>query len=198
MASNPGYDRMAQVFDFFRGGDMRRWSGAQKNLFQGLYGKVLHVGIGTGLELINFPPGLDITAIDLSVPMLERARRRGRTYAGTLRLCQMNGEHLAFPDHTFDSAVAVCVFCTVAHPVAGLRELRRVLKPQGRLLMFEHVLSRNPLYGLSLRFMSLFTTALSGTHLDRRTVDNLRKAGFTVESEQNVYLDIVKAIAATG
>ncbi|MFQ5451536.1 MAG: SAM-dependent methyltransferase, partial [Nitrospinaceae bacterium] len=67
----------------------------------------------------------------------------------------------------------------------------------GKLLMFEHVLSKNPIYGLSLRFMSLFTNALEGTHLDRNTVENVRKAGFTIQSEQNVYLDIVKTLIAS-
>lgn len=173
---------------------MRRWGPAQKDHFSHMRGKVLHVGVGTGMEIINFPPGLDITGIDLSPKMLERARWRGRQYPGKIRFCLMNAESLAFSDNTFDTVVTVCVFCTVPHPVAGLKECRRVLKPGGKLLMFEHVMSNNIIYGLSLKFMSLFTNALEGTHLDRDTVANAQKAGFTVESEKNVYLDIVKAI----
>lgn len=196
MAEKKSYDRFAQVFDFFRTGDMRRWGRKQKQHFQQMRGKVLHVGVGTGMEILNFPPDLDITCVDLSPKMLERARWRGTQYQGKVHFALMNAESLAFPDNTFDTAVAVCVFCTVAHPVAGLEELRRVLKPGGKLLMFEHVLSKNPVYGLSLRFMSLLTEALEGTHLDRDTVANVRKAGFTLEYEKNVYLDIVKAIAA--
>ncbi len=191
-----GYDRIAEVFDFFRQGDLKRWGHIQRKHFEQLHGKVLHVGIGTGLEIQNFPPGLDITAIDLSEKMLARARTRAASYRGKLHCVRMNAQALAFADNRFDSVAAVCVFCTVADPVQGLKEVRRVLKPGGKLLLFEHVLSRNPLYGLSLRFMSLFTTALEGTHLDRNTVDNVRKAGFTVEADQNVYLDIVKAIVA--
>ncbi len=158
-------------------------------------GKVLHIGVGTGMEIINFPPGLEIIGIDLSAKMLERALWRAQQYQGKIRFCLMDAESLAFPDDTFDTVATVCVFCTVPHPVAGLKECRRVLKPGGKLLMFEHVMSKNLIYGLSLRFMSLFTTALEGTHLDRDTVENVRKAGFQVQSEKNVYLDIVKAIA---
>ena len=194
MLRKKNYDGVAKVFDFFRSGDMRRWGSAQKNHFEKMQGKVLHIGVGTGMEIINFPPGLDVTGVDLSPKMLERALWRGEQYQGKIRFCLMNSEFLAFPDNTFDTIVTVCVFCTVADPVAGLRECRRVLKPGGKLLMFEHVMSNNPVFGLSLKFMSLFTERLEGTHLDRDTVANVRKAGFTVESEKNVYLDIVKAI----
>jgi len=194
MARQKNYDGLARVFDFFRQGDMRRWGDAQKNLFQKMQGKVLHIGVGTGMEVINFPPGLDITGIDLSPQMLKRALLRAEQYQGKIRFCLMNSESLAFPDNTFDTIVTVCVFCTVTQPVVGLQECRRVLKPGGKLLMFEHVMSKNLVYGLSLKFMSLFTEKLEGTHLDRDTVANVRKAGFKVQSEQNVYLDIVKAI----
>ena len=194
MGQHNKYDQVAKVFDFFRKGDMRRWGLAQKNLFQKMQGKVLHIGVGTGMEIINFPSDLDITCIDLSPQMLERALWRAKQYQGEIRFCLMNSESLAFPDNTFDTLVTVCVFCTVSHPVAGLKECRRVLKPEGKLLMFEHVMSKNLIYGLSLKFMSLFTSALEGTHLDRDTVENVRKAGFKIKSEKNVYLDIVKAI----
>ncbi|UCD10471.1 MAG: class I SAM-dependent methyltransferase [Nitrospinaceae bacterium] len=190
------YDRLARVFDFFRAGDQRRWGALQKEFFKGLSGQVLHVGVGTGLEILNFPPGLRVTAVDLSRAMLKRARPRARAYSGSFHLTLMNAERLAFPDRCFDHAVAVCVFCSVAHPVAGLREVHRVLKPGGRLLLFEHVLSRHPVHAFHLRFMSLFTSRLEGTHLDRHTKDNVLKAGFTLESDQNVYLDIVKAMVA--
>ena len=62
--------------------------------------------------------------------------------------------------------------------------------------MFEHVLSKNPVFGLILKSMSQITTRISGTHLDRNTVGNVKKAGLAVDYERNIYLDIVKAIAA--
>jgi ubiquinone/menaquinone biosynthesis C-methylase UbiE len=194
MAQAKNYDRVAKSFDFFRKGDMRRWGHAQKNHFSQMKGKILHIGVGTGMEIINFPADLDITGIDISPKMMERAIWRGKQYPGKFRFCLMNAESLAFPDNTFDTVVTVCVFCTVPHPVQGLEECRRVLKPGGKLLMFEHVMSKNLLYGLSLKFMTLFTKALEGTHLDRDTVGNVQKAGFNFIKEKNVYLDIVKTI----
>ena len=64
--SKQSYDRIAKVFDFLRAGDMRRWNMHQKLLFENLSGNVLYVGTGTGLEIVNFPPNLNISAIDLS------------------------------------------------------------------------------------------------------------------------------------
>ena len=107
----------------------------------------------------------------------------------------MDTENLGFPDNVFDTIVTVCVFCSVENPIQGLKELKRVLKTDGKILMFEHVLSKNLIFSLILKSMSLLTTRISGTHLDRNTVENLKKSGFTLKSEHNIYLDIVKAIA---
>lgn len=196
MSVKEKYNRISSVYDFLKRGDMRRWKQIQIDFFSQLHGKILYVGIGPGPEIVNFPPGLDIVAIDLSRNMMELARERAANYKGKFKLINMNVESLGFPDNSFDSVLTVCVFCTVENPVQGLEELRRVLKPDGKLFMFEHVISKNPVYALSLKWFSLFTTMLSGTHLDRDTVANLGKAGFEIESNRNVYLDIVKTLIA--
>lgn len=196
MSVKEKYNRISSVYDFLKRGDMRRWKQIQIDFFSQLHGKILYVGIGPGPEIVNFPPGLDIIAIDLSRNMMELARERAANYKGKFKLINMNVESLGFPDNSFDSVLTVCIFCTVENPVQGLEELRRVLKPDGKLFMFEHVISKNPVYALSLKWFSLFTTMLSGTHLDRDTVANLGKAGFKIESNRNVYLDIVKTLVA--
>lgn len=195
-AKKQSYDGVAKVFDFFRGGDMRRWGPAQQSLFKNLKGRILYVGIGTGLETANFPSGLNITAIDLSYEMLSRSEARVKNYDGNIHRCQMDAGTTAFKDSTFDTIVTVCVLCTVTQPVPCLQELKRVLKPNGELVMFEHVLSKNPVYGTILKTMSYITQYLEGTYLDRDTVTNTEKAGFTIHSHNNVYLDIVKALVA--
>lgn len=196
MSVKEKYNRISSIYDFLKRGDMRRWKQIQIDFFSQLHGKILYVGIGPGPEIVNFPPGLDIVAIDLSRNMMELARERAANYKGKFELINMNVESLGFPDNSFDSVLTVCVFCTVENPVQGLEELRRVLKPDGKLFMFEHVISKNPVYALSLKWFSLFTKMLSGTHLDRDTVANLGKAGFKIESNRNVYLDIVKTLIA--
>jgi ubiquinone/menaquinone biosynthesis C-methylase UbiE len=191
-----GYDGVARFYDFLKSGDSRRWKKPQMDFFKNLKGRVLYVGIGTGQEIVNFPPNLKIIAIDISVNMLKNAKRRIEEYQGQIYPIMMNAESLGFDDHTFDSIVTVCVFCTVENPVDGFKELRRVLKPGGKIYSFEHVLSRNPLYALILKYMNQFSTRLSGTRLDRDTGHNIRKAGLKIESETNIYQDIVKAFVS--
>jgi ubiquinone/menaquinone biosynthesis C-methylase UbiE len=190
------YDSTARYFDYFSGGNMRRWSPSQLTLFKNLSGKVLYIGIGTGQEIVNFPEGLNITAADLSFEMLERSNKRVENYSGKINRCQMDAETTGFADNTFDTIVTVCVLCTVKQPMICLQELKRMLKPDGELVMFEHVLSKNPIYGLTLKMMSLITEHLQGTYLDRNTVTNVERAGFKIHSHKNVYLDIVKALVA--
>ncbi len=185
--NNKSYDGVAKFFDFFRAGDMRRWGPDQRALFKNLKGRVLYIGIGTGQEIVNFPPGLDITAVDMSYAMLERSHARVQNYRGKIHRCQMDAQATAFQDNTFDTILTVSI-C--------LKELKRVLKPDGELVMFEHVLSKNPVYALILKFMSHVTEYLEGTYLDRDTVGNAERAGFKIHSHKNVYLDIVKALIA--
>jgi ubiquinone/menaquinone biosynthesis C-methylase UbiE len=190
------YDDAAKFFDCFRAGDMRRWGPDQRALFKNLKGKILYIGIGTGQEIVNFPPGLDITAVDMSYAMLERSHARVQNYRGKIRRCQMDAQTTAFADNTFDTILTVCVLCSVQQPVICLEEIKRVLKPGGELVMFEHVLSKNPVYALILKGMSTITQYLEGTYLDRDTVANAEMAGFKIHSHKNVYLDIVKALRA--
>jgi ubiquinone/menaquinone biosynthesis C-methylase UbiE len=94
-----------------------------------------------------YPRDARISAIDLSERMLERARRRAAELGLDADLRTMDVQHLDFPDGTFDAVVATCVFCSVPDPVAGLRELKRVVKPDGAIWLREHVRIDRPVSG---------------------------------------------------
>lgn len=189
------WDRASRAYDFATRSDEWRYGAAKRRLFESMRGRCLMLAAGTGRDFRFFPPSLRITAIDISGGMLAQSVRPAGAYAGRLDLAQMDAQSLAFPDARFDTIATVCTFCSVPDPVRGLRELHRVLAPGGRLLAFEHVRSRlGP-----IAVMQDLMTPLSrrfGPDLNRDTLGNLARAGFRVLREENVYLDVVKAIEA--
>jgi len=189
------WDRTSRTYDWLTWAEERRFAAAKRRLFAKMSGRCFMVAAGTGHDFQFFPPGLSITAIDISPDMVARARARAAGYAGKLKVEVMDVQQLEFDDATFDTIATSCTFCSVPDPIRGLRELHRCLKPGGRLLMFEHVRSR---IGPIAMFQDLMTplTRRFGPDMNRDTVGNVSKAGFEIRAEANVYLDIVKAIEA--
>ncbi len=189
------WDRASRTYDWTTWGDERRFGAAKQRLFAKMAGRCLMVAAGTGNDFRHFPPGLTIDAIDISPGMVERARNKASTYEGTLVVQVMDVRQLAFSDATFDTAATAGTFCSVPDPVRGLRELFRCLKPGGQLLMFEHVRSR---FGPIALFQDLMTpiTRRIGPDMNRDTVGNVLRAGFELCREENVYVDVIKAIEA--
>jgi SAM-dependent methyltransferase len=189
------WDAASRTYDWFSFGEMRRLGPHKRRLFTKMRGAVLMVAAGTGNDFQFFPPGQDIIAVDISPKMIERAQSRARAYAGRIDLRVMDVCNLPFPEATFDTVATVCTFCSVPKPVAGLRELYRVLKPGGQLQIFEHVRSAIGPFGV---FLDLVTPLFRryGPDLNRDTMGNVLKAGFEIRREENVYLDIVKIVEA--
>lgn len=190
------WDRAARSYDLMNSrGQERRWAPAKRRLFERMRGRVLFASIGTGLDIEFFPPGRDITGIDISPAMLELAGPRAAAYDGRLELRQIDVHDLDYPDGCFDQAFTACTFCSVPRPVDGLRVLRRVLKPGGELCMFEHTASRWFPFSLMLNLMTPLSRRF-GPEMNRDTVGNVARAGFAVQAVEPVYLDIVKMIRA--
>lgn len=194
-ATRRKWDAASRSFDLMSFADDHRFGPAKRDLFTKLHGKILMVAAGTGNDFKFFPPGMDLVAIDLSPKMLEQAAKKAARYEGSIELREMDVCHLNYPDSSFDTVATVCTFCSVPSPVAGLRELLRVLKPGGQILMFEHVRSAIGPFGLLLDLMTPLTRRF-GPDLNRDTVGNVQKAGFRLRRVANVYLDIVKTIEA--
>ena len=190
------WNRAARSYDLMNGyGPETRWEPFKRRLFSLMWGKVLFVAIGTGQDIRFFPPGQDITGIDISDRMLEGARPRADAYAGTLELRHLDVHDLDYPDGSFDQAFTSCTFCSVPDPVAGLISIRRVLKPGGQLHMFEHTGSRYFPFNVMLNLMNPVARRL-GPEVNRDTVSNVARAGFDVRAVEHVYLDVVNLIHA--
>jgi ubiquinone/menaquinone biosynthesis C-methylase UbiE len=189
------WDWLSLTYDLMTWGEDRRQRDKKRRLFAKVRGRTLLVAVGTGNDLKYLPADCNLIAIDISPRMIERARTKARRAAVNIRLVLTDAQRLAFADQTFDTVLTVCTFCSIPDPVQGLQELYRVLKPGGRLLMFEHVRSKIGPLALILDFMT-FLSRRFGPDLNRDTVGNVLQAGFRVQREENVYLDIVKTIEA--
>lgn len=195
MSLREKWDRASRTYDFVTFAEGLRQGDEKRRLFSLAHGRTLVASVGTGIDIEFLPPGLDVVAIDISPEMVERARPRAQRYDGRIELRVMDAQSLELPDESFDTAITACTFCSVPDPVRGLREIHRVLRPVGRLLMFEHVRSEVPMIGLMLDALT-YLSRIVGPDLNRDTTANVRRAGFQVVREENVYFDIVRAIEA--
>ncbi|MBI4234149.1 MAG: class I SAM-dependent methyltransferase [Chloroflexi bacterium] len=144
-------------------------------------GRVLEVGAGTGLNLPWYPAGVAAVITEPDHAMLRRARRRARRRE--LSLVAADAQALPFRDDAFDTVLATLVFCTVPDAARGLAELRRVLKPDGKLLLLEHVrMPQRPLAKLQGLLNPLWNRMAGGCNLDRDTLSTVTQAGFAVQS----------------
>jgi phosphatidylethanolamine/phosphatidyl-N-methylethanolamine N-methyltransferase len=156
---------------------------------------VLVVGVGTGANLPFYPDSSRVVAVDASPEMLAIACRR-RTRA-VVQLSQTDVHQLAFPDATFDGVVGSFLLCNVTDPLAVLQEVRRVLRPGGRLLLLEHVRGAHPWVARLTDLLDLPWHAWSGScHLNRETEATVTSAGFTISHSERYALGIVQLIEA--
>jgi ubiquinone/menaquinone biosynthesis C-methylase UbiE len=174
----------ASLYDWMTAEAEKAGLGARReHLLGGAKGRVLEIGAGTGANLPFYAADVELTVAEPEEPMARRLAQRLRDRRPNTELVHAPAETLPFADAQFDTVVSTLVLCTVADQPQTLRELRRVLKPGGRLLFLEHVRSEDPklarwqdrLNGFS-RFMAC------GCNCNRATLDAIVGAGFTIAS----------------
>lgn len=175
------YDRVARVYDLMTAPmELMGGSRSRDRLMARARGQVLEVGVGTGTNLRHYPAKVNLTGVDLSPRMLQQARARVDRLGLSAELDQGDVEQLTFPDASFDTVTATCVFCSVGDPVRGLQEVRRVTKPEGQVLLYEHVRPKGRLLGALFDLLSPLTRRLIGPSINRRTERNIRTAGLEI------------------
>ncbi|KXS42903.1 class I SAM-dependent methyltransferase [Halanaerobium sp.] len=201
------YDRIAPVYDslevLMEKGKMGSW---RQNLWQKVSRKIdqselnrseiklLEAGVGSGKNIEYYPSQIEIFAIDFSPKMLKEAEKKAKQYNKEVNLLEMDIQNLDFKDNYFDLIVTSCVFCSVPDPVKGLKELKRVLKEVGRIIMLEHMRSQNELVGKFMDWFNWVSLYTWGANINRKTVENIEKAGLELVEVNDLMSDIVKEI----
>jgi ubiquinone/menaquinone biosynthesis C-methylase UbiE len=184
------YDPQMQLWDRKLFGDTRAW------ICQQASGEVLEVAIGTGLNLEHYPDQVRLTGIDFSPAMLAKAQDRAQQLGRQVDLKEGDAQGLAFPDGSFDTVVCTLSLCSVPDDRQAITEMRRVLRPGGRLLLADHVASTSwPVRALQ-RLLELVTIPIGEEHFLRRPVEHVRRQGFQVERQERFKLGLVERLVA--
>lgn len=196
-SAKASFDRVARFYDSFYFIVERFTSIHRRELLRRARGKILEIGLGTGSSFSDYPPRQQIMGVDTSQEMLRRAEQKRSNYKGKIELRKEDVQNLSFKDEAFDTVFSSWVFCSVTDPAKGLREVHRVLKKGGQLIMLEHVRSKNKMLGYLMDKLNPLASRLGVGNINRDTVQHLRQAGFKIEEKRNIAYDVVKAIVAS-
>ncbi|MFA6052450.1 MAG: methyltransferase domain-containing protein [Methylobacter sp.] len=192
------YDRIAPYFDgleaMMEGLFFKKW---RERLWAKVDGHhILEVGVGTGKNFDYYPKDARITAIDFSEAMLKQAALKKARKHANVELELMDVQSLPFADNSFDTVIGSFVFCSVPSAVKGLKELYRVCKPGGQVLLLEHVLSSKPVIAGIMNLVNPVVVALFGANINRNTVKNVKACSFASVRVDEHSGDIIKLIEA--
>lgn len=185
------YNRISKIYNLM---DYMIRSSWRKEMLRGLEGEVLEVGVGAGANFEYYPMNINVTGIDFSPKMLEIAQSKTQKSKAEIKLIEMDIEQMEFPDNYFDTVISSCVFCSVPNPIAGLKEIRRVVKPEGKIIMLEHMRSENAFVGNALDLVNPLTVRLTGANVNRETVRNIEKSGMKIIHQQYLMTSIMRKL----
>lgn len=186
----PRYDRVIAVAERLLFGDGRRWACARAS------GRVLEVAVGTGRNLACYPADVQLTGVELSPAMLTQAQARAEALHRRVDLRFGDAQHLTFPDATFDTVLATLTLCSIPDDQAAVREMARVLRPGGRLVLLDHVASPTHPVRAVQRLLDPLLVRFQGDHLLRQPERAVRSAGLVVDELTRSRFGIVLRLAA--
>ena len=168
----------------------------RNNLLKNVHGKVLEIGVGTGKNLRYYDyDKINLTAIDISKGMLKKAKKLASKEKYPVNLQLVDEEKLPFKDNSFDYIVITFVLCSVSNQEKMLHEMKRVVKINGKIILLEHVLSKNKLIAFFEHLHNPITRFLFGFEINRDTINSIKKSGLKIVKEKNIGLvDIFKEL----
>jgi ubiquinone/menaquinone biosynthesis C-methylase UbiE len=191
------YNRFARWYDWVEGvPDILGVGTLRRRLLQRASGRVLEVAVGTGKNLRYYPPGCRISVVDVSREMLNVARKRTAKLSMNVSFSLTDAEALPFSDKSFDTVVSSLTTCTFPNPVAALKEMARICRPGGRILLVEHGRSDREWLGRWQDKTAERHSRQLGCHWNREPLELVRQAGLKVVETQRVFLGILYNIEA--
>jgi ubiquinone/menaquinone biosynthesis C-methylase UbiE len=191
------YDWYSRFYDKFEAPiEQMAFKSIRKKVIGALSGQILEVGVGSGKNLPYYRSSTHVIGIDISPQMLRKAQEKSATFHGEfIELQRMNVEQLIFENDTFDIVVCTFVLCSVPNPIQAIQEIFRVLKPNRRLILLEHVLSKMSLISFLQKVFNPFTRGIFGYNIDRDTIRNIKRGHGIILKDQNLTkTDILKLI----
>jgi phosphatidylethanolamine/phosphatidyl-N-methylethanolamine N-methyltransferase len=164
-AVNSSYRRWAPIYDRTFGAVTRTGRAKAVDYINQRTGKVLEVGVGTGLSLRRYRPHLHVAGVDVSAEMLAKARAKAATLPAVIELRQMDARALAYPDDHFDTVVAMYLVSVVPEPERVVAEMARVCRPGGEVLILNHFARDAGMLSMLERAFAPFANLL-GWHSD--------------------------------
>jgi ubiquinone/menaquinone biosynthesis C-methylase UbiE len=162
-----------------------------------LSGETLEVGIGTGLNLPFYAPAVTrLVGVDLSPEMMNVARERAIDLPFPATFVPADAAALPFPDAAFDTVAISLALCTIPNPARALREAARVCRPDGRVVLLEHVLAAARPLAAGQRLLSPINERAIGCHLDRETFALARSLGFSIEPIATRFFAVFQLVLA--
>ena len=183
-----GHPIFAALYDQKSASAERRWMGERRRrLLAGARGAVLEIGGGTGANLAHYRNVDRVTIAEPDRFMRNRIGPKLEEARVPVQVSAAGAEALPYPDGSFDTVVSTLVLCTVPDQEAALDEVRRVLRPGGRLLFIEHVRAAGSAARWQDRLEPLWRRLLGGCHPNRDTVADIEEAGFEIETFESFY-----------
>ena len=171
-------------------------AGSREWIAERAHGRILEVAIGTGRSLEFYAPDVDLTGVDLSPAMLRRARRRATELGIEPAFRVADVEHLPYDDASFDTVVCALGLCSIPRPDAAVREMARVLKPGGTLLLLDHIGSSWPPVWVAQWLIERATILTAGEHLTRRQLPVVRAAGLEIAESVRLKAGTIERVRA--
>jgi ubiquinone/menaquinone biosynthesis C-methylase UbiE len=185
------YDAEMMRWDQRLFGDSRPWACSKAR------GEVLEVAVGSGLNLPHYPPDVQLTGVDFSTKMLDLAAERAASLNRAIRLLRADAQRLPLADNSFDTVVCTFGLCAIPDNEAALDEITRVLRPDGLLILIDHVVSTSRFIRAGQWLVERITVPLAGEHFLRRQLPLVRARGYTIVQAERFRHGLVERLVAT-